>query len=156
MLSGGYKSSALLLTLSRSSAELLRSYRTTWNQNIVALKHICWPWKEDCWQFLGYACRFLPLWPTDPSCCNRVSLTGSCIPQQRVLPSIPPALEEPLKVGCMANTPIILNQCIMVWPHTNKPVNSIQCKLSRVTTLNCKSTSIHNASISLQTTKDQR
>ena len=45
---------------------------------------------------------------------------------------------QPLEVSCMANTPILLNHCVMVWPYTNKPVSSIDCKLSGVQTLNCE------------------
>ena len=42
-----------------------------------------------------------------------------------------------LEVSCMANTPIILHNCVMVWPYTNKPVSSIECRLNGVI-LNCK------------------
>lgn len=47
-----------------------------------------------------------------------------------------------LEVGCMADTPIILHNCLMVWPRTNKPVSSIECKLSGVGTLNCSKTAV--------------
>ena len=42
-----------------------------------------------------------------------------------------------LEVSCMADTPIILHNCVMVWPYTNKPVSSIECRLNGVI-LNCK------------------
>lgn len=63
---------------------------------------------------------------------------------------------NPLEVSCMANTPIIINRCLMVWPYTNKPVTSIECKLSGHRTLNCKAIhsvhqwhSYHKVSVSL-------
>lgn len=51
---------------------------------------------------------------------------------------------DPLVVGCMANTPIILNFCVMVWPYTNKPdnISSLECRLNGVT-LDCKTTYFH-------------